>query len=111
MGYKLHDQCYETLFDFHVAFAQECSKIGGQGTSAIFYTCVATPDYVTIQGYSAVNGSAYTPFNHNPQQISCTYQAPKSFTNADVVDLSWLVVGVWVVAWGIRKLIDTFKTS
>ncbi len=102
MGYKLHDKCYETVFDFNVAFAQECAKIGGQGSSAIFYTCTATPDYVTIQGISAVNGSMYTPFNYVPQQIACDYAGNPIFTNPDIIEMSWMVVYVLAVAFAFR---------
>ncbi len=104
MGYEFKGVCYETLYKFHIQFAQECYKASGSGLSAQFLSCTATPDYVTLQTLTLANGTWSTPVNYNPQQIACTYQPPKVFSNADVVELSWLVVGVWVAAWGIRKL-------
>lgn len=110
MGYKFHGQCYETLYDFHVAFAQECFKVAGSGLATNMLSCTAdSGGYVVMQSYNIDQGTSGTPWNYTPQQISCTYEPPKVFSNADVVELSWLVVGVWVIAWGIKKLSEVMK--
>lgn len=109
MGYKLHGACYETLLDMHIVYAQECSKVGGQGTGAVFYYCTASETDVVIQGVVLSTGATYTPYSHTPQQIACTYEAPVTYTLSDMVELSWLIIGVWVVAWCARKVVDSLK--
>lgn len=105
MGYRFQDQCYETKQEFLDALAQSCYKAGGSGGLTSFYvTCTSNTDTITVQGYSLNAGTPQTAWSYIPQSIACTYQPPKVFSNADVVELSWLVVGVWVAAWGIRKL-------
>ena len=87
------------------ALSQTCTApSGAAGLSSYFTVCTANADNITVQAYSLTNGTPQTAFIITPQLIACTYQAPKVFSNADVVELSWLVVGVWVAAWGIRKL-------
>ncbi|QOJ23595.1 MAG: hypothetical protein HRU78_07990 [Gammaproteobacteria bacterium] len=106
MGYRFQNQCYETKQEFLDALAQNCyvSASGSGGLGSFFTTCTSNSDNITVQSYTLTNGTAQTPWTLTPQLIACTYQAPKVFSNADVVELSWLVVGVWVAAWGIRKL-------
>lgn len=113
MGYKYLNQCFETKQEFLDYVAQGCfAQNGGSGAlSSYMITCSSNSDNITIQPVLISNGTMPAPYTFTPQIISCTFQPPKIFSNADVVELSWLVVGVWVVAWGIRKITDSFKTS
>jgi hypothetical protein len=110
MGYKFQDKCYETKFDMHFAFANECQASGSAALGSLYLSCTADPaGHVIMQSYTVSNGNPGTAWNYYPQEVTCTYEPPKVFSNADVVELSWLVVGVWVTAWGIKKLIETLK--
>jgi hypothetical protein len=108
MGYLLKEKCYETKQEFINAVAQNCLS-GGSGSGALstyFTTCTANTDNVTVQAYLLSNGTAQIAWTYTPQLISCDAQP---ITNADVVQLSWLVVSVWVVAWGIKKMMEVLR--
>lgn len=108
MGYKFHNQCYDTLFDFHLAFAQECFKVSGAGLGAQMLSCTAdTGGYVVMQSYQLSNGTYGTPWNYTPQAVTCDYLPPP--TMSDSIELAWLIVGVWVVAWGFKKMMEAIK--
>ncbi|MDP3662073.1 MAG: hypothetical protein U1D41_10160 [Nitrosomonas sp.] len=108
MGYRFQNQCYETKQDFMNALSQTCTApSGAAGLSSYFTVCTANTDDLTIQAYSLTNGTPQTPFTITPQLIACDYTPP--FTNSDIIEISWLVVGVWVVAWGIKKMIEAIK--
>ncbi len=108
MGYRFQDQCYETKQDFINALSQTCTApSGAAGLSSYFTVCTANADNITVQSYSLTNGTANTAFTITPQLITCDFSPP--YTNADVIQVSWLVVGVWVVAWGIKKMAEVLK--
>jgi hypothetical protein len=108
MGYRFQDQCYETKQEFLNALAQSCYKAGGSGGLTSYYvTCTSNVDTITVQGYSLNAGTAQTAWSYTPQTVACDFSPP--YTNADVIQVSWLVVGVWVVAWGIKKMAEVLK--
>ena len=108
MGYRLQNQCYETKQDFMNALSQTCTApSGAAGLSSYFTVCTANADDLTIQAYALSNGTPQTPFTITPQLIAYDYTPPS--TNSDIIEISWLVVGVWVVAWGIKKMIEAIK--
>lgn len=108
MGYRFQNQCYETKQDFLNALSQTCTApSGAAGLSSYFTVCTANADNITVQAYTLTNGTAQTAFTITPQLITCDFSPP--YTNADVIQVSWLVVGVWVVAWGIKKMSGVLK--
>ena len=108
MGYRFQNQCYETKQDFMNALSQTCTApSGAAGLSSYFTVCTANADNITVQAYSLTNGTPQTAFTIAPQLITCDFSPP--YTNADVIQVSWLVVGVWVVAWGIKKMSGVLK--
>lgn len=108
MGYRFQDQCYETKQDFINILSQTCTAPSGSaGLSSYFTVCTANADNITVQAYSLTNGTAQTAFTITPQLISCDFSPP--YTNSDVIQVAWLVVSVWVVAWGIRKMAEAFQ--
>ncbi len=90
------------------ALSQTCTApSGAAGLSSYFTVCTANADNITVQAYSLTNGTPQTAFTITPQLINCDFSPP--YTNADVIQVSWLVVGVWVVAWGIKKMSEVLK--
>lgn len=90
------------------ALSQTCTApSGAAGLSSYFTVCTANADNITVQAYSLTNGTPQTAFTITPQLIICDFSPP--YTNADVIQVSWLVVGVWVVAWGIKKMAEAIK--
>lgn len=108
MGYRFQNQCFETKQEFINAYSQKCQGSGGSGGLGSYYTfCTANTDTVTVQAFTLTTGAAQTPFNITPQVISCDFSAP--YTNSDIIEVSWLVVGVWVVAWCLKKMAEVIK--
>lgn len=90
------------------ALSQTCTApSGAAGLSSYFTVCTANADNITVQAYSLTNGTAQTAFDITPQLINCDFSTP--YTNSDVIEVSWLVVGVWIAAWGIKKMIEVIK--
>ena len=114
MGYKFNGQCLETVDDFYQAFALNCTGqiVTGAGGS-VGYVSKCTPGVtgVTVRQVDLSTGSAVgTNTLLQPPLISCTYSSsPGSLPIEDIVALSWLVAGVWVVAWGVKKIIQVIK--
>lgn len=117
MGYKYQDVCYETQADALQAVADKCGIQfigGGSSTNSGAFWCKVSGSSIQM---TLVTPGSNTPVSFNylyPVTLgSCTYTAPSSstgkFTNQDVIDMSWLVVSVWVVAWGIRKMIEVIR--
>ena len=108
MGYRFQNQCYETKQDFMNALSQTCTApSGAAGLSSYFTVCTANADNITVQAFQLTNGTAQTAFTITPQLITCDFSPP--YTNSDVIQVSWLVVSVWVVAWGIKKMAEVIK--
>ena len=88
--------------------SQTCTApSGAAGLSSYFTVCTANADTITVQAYQLTSGSPMTPFNITPQLINCDLSPP--YTNSDIIEVSWLVVGVWVVAWGFKKMAEVIK--
>lgn len=113
MGYKYNNICFETQAEALQYVSDSCSVVLGGTTNAswVAYCKVNGSSINFLYGLLSTSGTNTSPFVYTPIFPACTFEASKVFSNADVVQLSWLVVGVWVVAWGIRKLIDIFKTQ
>ena len=90
------------------ALSQTCTApSGAAGLSSYFTVCTANTDNITVQAYALTNGTPQTAFTITPQLITCDFSPP--YTNSDVIQVSWLVVSVWVVAWGIKKMAEVIK--
>lgn len=118
MGYQFKGQCLETLLEMHQRFAQDCSGVsfnamtGSASTLPLISVCTASGTNVSVQAYDIKNNALFgTATILVPPQYSCTYSAPSSstITNADAITTAWLVVSVWVVAWGIRKMTEVLR--
>lgn len=115
MGFKYKDTCYDQQADALQAVVDDCGvKITPiSSTSASASWCKASglniQFYYVDKGGASPNAFTYALPVTFP---SCTYTPPSStakFSNQDVIDMSWLVVSVWVVAWGIRKMIEVIR--
>lgn len=115
MGYKFNGQCLETVDDLYNEFALSCTGNFTNGGTAVGYVSKCTPVVggVNVRLYSLSTGAAVgVETVVQPPLISCTYSSsPGSLPIEDIVALSWLVAGVWVVAWGIRKIADALSTK
>lgn len=103
MGYRYSNLCLDTVEQLHQVIAADCPVITSDGGSSIKCTpsgtdILITVDHIPTTGIS--NQQTYVP-----EQIICD-TAPAI---ADVVELAWLVVAVWVAAWGIKKMTDALK--
>lgn len=106
MGYLYKSKCLDTVLELHQHYAQDCNDAFTNLTQ--YYTvCTADSSAVTANTYSLKDNLQYNtvPVLIYPPQYSCD-TAPKI---AEVAELSWLVVGVWVAAWGIKKLIEVVR--
>lgn len=110
MGYKYLNQCFETKQEFLDYLAQGCfiHSGGTGGLSSYFVFCTSGADSLTIQPVQISNGSLLTPYTYTPQLITCE---PNNLTNSDIYSLAWLVVGVWVVAFGIKKITEVLSKN
>ncbi len=115
MGYKLKNVCYETQAQFLEAFAQDCPiTVSTPSTASGFYSfCSVNGTNIEVKAFNWSSNQEIIPaVDHifTPQSSSCDYSAStNTFTNADIIELSWLVVGVWVAAWGFKKMIEVLK--
>ncbi len=116
MGYKFKDTCYETQADAMQTVADSCGPSifsTGSTTNSSAYFCKVNGSNIQFYFVSAGNSAPTKWVYELPMSFpSCTYSAPSGtnkFTNQDVIDMSWLVVSVWVVAWGIRKMIEVIR--
>lgn len=115
MGYKYKAECLETLQEFYDRYAEDCSNQVAVGSSLTITKCISTSTGVDVWAYKIDTGALVQSNSANiphitPQTFSCNYTSPSSttITTADIVETSWLIVGVWVVAWAVRKMIDAF---
>lgn len=113
MGYKYQNICLETIDDYYLAFAQECTGnfVTSGSTVGNVTKCTPVTGGVNIRLYSLSTGNPTGVDTFlTPPSISCTYSSsPGSLPIEDIVALSWLVAGVWVVAWGVKKIIQVIK--
>ncbi|SFF12697.1 hypothetical protein [Nitrosomonas sp. Nm166] len=103
MGYRYKNLCLDTVEQLHEVIAADCPVITIDGSSSIKCTPTATEILLTVEAIpttGTTNQQTYIP-----EQIACD-TAP---VIADVIELSWLVVGVWVAAWTAKKLSDVLK--
>lgn len=115
MGYQYKSICYETETKFLEAYAQDCPiNVGGTSTAAYYSFCSVNGTGIKIKTFLWSNNTEISrTVDHTfiPQSSSCDYTTTSSstFTNADIIELSWLVVGVWVVAWGFKKMMEVLR--
>lgn len=104
MGYKFQGICYETLYDMHSAWSDYCHA-SGSGLGSYFMACKADSAAGSVEikmlavSSGVQNGSTWY---FNPQQIACDYASNPIFSNADIVEMSWMVVYALSVAFAFR---------
>jgi len=104
MGYKYQAVCHDTLYDFHVAFAQNCHASGSGQLGAIYLSCTAdSGGYVVMQSYNASNGTPGTAWNYTPQAIPCEV----SLTNQ--TGFMWELALILIAGFSIRAIIKAFQ--
>jgi hypothetical protein len=114
MGYQYQNFCLDTVDDLYQRFALDCTGkiISSTGSTSVGYIAKCSPvaTGVNVRLYDLSTSSAVgTTTLVQPNQITCTASSSSPITNADAVQTAWLVISVWVVAWGVRKLIDLLK--
>ncbi|PTQ76465.1 hypothetical protein C8R26_11758 [Nitrosomonas oligotropha] len=103
MGYRHKNLCLDTVEQLNEVVSADCPLITSDGSSSIKCTPSATDILITID--SIPTTGILKQQTYVPELISCD-SAPAI---ADVIEVSWLVVAVWVTAWGIKKMADALK--
>ena len=103
MGYRHKNMCLDTAEQLYEVISADCPLITSDGSSSIKCTPSATDILITVDSIPPTGTLRQQTFV--PELISCE-SAPAI---ADVIELSWLVVAVWVTAWGIKKMTDALK--
>lgn len=102
MGVRYKSQCVESTL-LHDLIAADCPIITSDGAHLI--KCVPSSTEITIF-YTEVATNTTTSTVYQPQQILCD-----GVTITDAVELAWLIVLVWVVAWTIKAISETLRTK
>ena len=103
MGYLYKNLCLDTVDELHQTIAADCPVITSNGSSSLKCTPTSTDILLTVDQIpttGTLNQQTYVP-----EQIPCN----SSPLIADVIELSWLVVAVWVTAWGFKKMSDALR--
>ena len=103
MGYRYKNLCLDTVDELHQSIAADCPVITGNGGSSLKCTPTATDILLTVDQIPTTgitNQQTYVP-----EQIACD-SVPSI---AEVSELAWLVVAVWVAAWGYKKMADALR--
>lgn len=104
MGYYYQGRCLDTLTEYHMHFAQNCSNVGGQGLSGWFYFCTGTESGVIVQAYQTSTGNLTgTTIEHVPQPIPCEV----SLTNQ--TGFMWELALILIAGFSIRAIIKAFQ--
>lgn len=93
MSFQYKNKCYATALELHSAVAADCPIVSGNMSGV---TCTPTASDVTVSAWLSGTNTVQTI---TPVQIPCAIPDLQP-----VSELAWLVVSVWVVAWGIRKV-------
>lgn len=97
MGNYYQGKCFSTSLDLHQEIASDCPTVSPDGV----YLIQCTPSETKIVvSRTDTNTLITTASDYIPQQIACD---PDQAMN-DATDLAWLIVGVWVAAWTVRKV-------
>lgn len=102
MGYRYKTQCLESVELLHDVIAADCPTVSNDGMYAL--ACVPSSTTISITR-TPLDGSTGNTIQVTPIQIYCDNTSAIN----DITELSWLVVLVWVTAWGIKKMIDALK--
>jgi|GEM_PF-6135248 len=96
MGNYYQGKCFPTSLDLHQEIASNCPTVSPDGV----YLIQCTPSETKIVlSRTDTNTLITTTTDYIPNQIACDPEVPMN----DAIDAAWLIVGVWIVAWGIRK--------
>lgn len=102
MGFLVQNKCHETIQKANDSFISSC---GFQSHDLYVYYC----EPPTTQG----NGVVFIR-EHISTGVRNIQHTPMNYPSCEIEvnntsELAWLVVGVWVVAWGVRKMIEVLK--
>lgn len=102
MGYRYKSLCLDTVEQLHEVIAADCPIVTSDGSHML--VCSPSLTEITMTLDTIPSGTPFTQV-YVPQQIPCD-TAPAI---AEVIELSWLVIGVWVAAWGFKKMSDALR--
>lgn len=101
MSYLYKSHCYDTTTELFSVVASDC-PLYSDGEKII--QCTPTQSGVDVS-ITDLSTSTTQSYSITPVQIPC---APNL---TSVIDLSWQIVLVFIVAWGIRQLALMVKTT
>ena len=102
MGFLVQDKCHDTIQKANNSFISNC---GIQTYDLYFYYC--EPPTTQGQGVVFIRENVSTGVR-NIQHTAMVYPSCEVEVS-NTTQLAWLVVGVWVIAWGFRKMIEVLK--
>lgn len=102
MGFRYKTQCLDSLELLHDVIAADCPTISTDGAYAL--ACIPSSTYISITR-TPLDGSTSDTLQVTPVQIYCD----KTGSINDITEIAWLVVLVWVTAWGFKKMADTIR--
>lgn len=110
MGFRYKTQCLDSLELLHDVIAADCPTISTDGAYAL--ACIPSSTYISITRTPLISitrtpldGSTSDTLQVTPVQIYCD----KTGSINDITEIAWLVVLVWVTAWGFKKMADTIR--
>lgn len=110
MPYIYNNYCYPTLADAATAESSGPPQAVNSGIAlSLPYTpSTATSVYLNFR-YKSFTSTTVNDSAMLQTYTSCTDVGPmvnqSGLSLTEVASVSWLVIGVWVVAWGIKQLI------
>lgn len=103
MGSYYQGRCYSEPLEYHQAVASNCPTVSPDGAYTI--RCAPSDTKVVISRTNTGLLPITTNTDYIPQQIACDPDQPMN----DAIDAAWLIVGVWVAAWAVRKVAAVIK--
>lgn len=102
MGYRYKNYCLDTVSELHDVISSDCPSVTSDGAHILI--CTPSSNDITVSLTEIATGTTTTRA-YTPELIACD-TAPAI---AEIVELSWLVIGVWVVAWTFKKMADAIR--
>jgi len=114
-GYLSNGQCVASYQAAAQQFCAQFPKVVSTGSDPVTYSCsvVGTSGEVLLAaqvGQTNGGSSQFTPYYATCNTETFNNQ-PWALSVSDAVDVSWLVVGVWAIAWASRQVAKHFNQT
>lgn len=113
MGFAANGICYPDQLQAMHALCASYPITTVSGTDVITVSCQSfTSSVLTLR--LAVNSTSQNSFTVAPRIPVCDpdmLHEPWKLTVSDAVDVSWLVVGAWAIAWAAKQMHKHFNQT